>query len=88
MKNNELQFLSNVADVLVKDIDTCQLSEDLKLVFAEDKKIKSLNLYVFDNVTNTMRDCVNGWSIIEDSPNIYMAYKEIENHDFIINSKA
>lgn len=87
MTKNELQFLSNIADVLTKEVDTSELANDIKATF-DNKSLKELNLYVYDSVTNTIRDSINGWAIIENSPEIYEAYKNIQGHDFVINQKA
>ncbi len=87
MTKNELQFLSNIADVLTKEVGTSELANDIKAKF-DNKSLKELNLYVYDSVTNTIRDSINGWAIIENSPEIYEAYKNIQGHDFVINQKA
>jgi hypothetical protein len=45
-------------------------------------------MYIFDNITHTMRDCINSWGIIENDSFIYTAFENIKEHDFVINSKA
>ena len=88
MENNFLSFLSNISDILTKDISLSELCEKLSSPLSEYLKLKKLNLYVYDSVTGTMRDCVDNWRIIEDSPEIYDAFKNIVENDFVINSKA
>ena len=88
MQNNNLQFLNKVADILIKDFDISQLSNELKNLLNNYVNIENLVFYVFDNVTNTMRDCVNSWCIVEDESDIYKCVEKIREYDFVINSKA
>lgn len=88
MENTKLKFLSDIADLLTKELSTSDLADGLTDLLKKEISLKELNIYAFDNVTNTMRDCINGWNIIEDAPEIYMAYQNIREHDFVINSKA
>ena len=88
MENKELHFLTEVSDVLAQKVDTSKLAENLKNIITKYTPLKNLSIYVFDTTTGTLRDCKNNWQVIEDAPEIYNAYKDIENHDFVINSKA
>ena len=84
----KLQFLIKVSNLLVKQINTNELAEGLKLLLQEFTTIKNLHIYVFDNITNTMRNCAKNWNIIPDDSNVYQAFENIKDEDFIINSKA
>ena len=88
MNNLTLQLLSNISDILTHGIDTLGLANELELTLKKFIGLKNLKIYVYDIVTNTMRDCVESWCIIEDNDNLYNAFECIKNHDFIINSKA
>ena len=88
MSKDKLQFLSKVADILTKNIDTPKLTEELKSLLNDFAGLRELNIYVYDNITNTMRDCINSWNIIEDDSQIYKAFESVKEHDFVINSKA
>ncbi len=88
MENKELHFLSEVSDVLAKKVDTARLAENLKETLNKYVPIKNLSIYVFDTTTGTLRDCKNNWQVMEDTPEIYDAYKNINSRDFVINSKA
>lgn len=88
MSKDKLHFLAKVADVLTHEVDTSELTEELKTLLKDFAGIKELNIYVYDNVTNTMRDCVNSWSIVEDDSSIYKYFENIKGQDFVINSKA
>lgn len=88
MENKELHFLAKVSDILTKDVDMSELASHLKMVLCEYVALRTIQIYVFDSTTNTLRDCINGWSVIEDAPDIYAAFEGIKEHDFVINSKA
>ena len=88
MENKELHFLAKISDVLTKEVDTTELVSELQTVLSSFVKINKIKLYVFDNVTSTMRDCADSWNVIEDTSEIYSAFENIKEHDFVINSKA
>ena len=88
MENKELHFLVKISDVLTKEVDTTELVSELQAVLSSFVKINKIKLYVFDNVTSTMRDCADSWNVIEDTSEIYSAFENIKEHDFVINSKA
>ena len=88
MENKELHFLAKISDILVKEVDTAELVSELKTVLETYVKINNLKVFVFDNVTSTMRDCADSWNVIEDTSEIYSAFENIKEHDFVINSKA
>ncbi len=88
MINNQLQFLSKTADILTNEFDSTRLTEELKSLLKEIISFKSLDIYIYDNVTNTMRDYINSWSIVEDRDDIYKSFESIKGQDFVINSKA
>lgn len=88
MENKELHFLTKISEVLVKEVDTAELALELKTVLETYVKINNLKVFVFDDVTSTMRDCAESWKVIEDDSEIYSAFENIKEHDFVINSKA
>ena len=88
MENKELHFLTKISDILVKEVDTAELALELKTVLETYVKINNLKVFVFDDVTSTMRDCADSWKVIEDDSEIYSAFENIKEHDFVINSKA
>lgn len=88
MENKELHFLAKISDVLTKEVDTTELVSELQAVLSSFVKINKIKLYVFDNVTSTIRDCADSWNVIEDTSEIYSAFENIKEHDFVINSKA
>ena len=77
MDNKELHFLTKISDILVKEVDTAELALELKTVLETYVKINNLKVFVFDNVTSTMRDCADSWKVIEDDSEIYSAFENI-----------
>lgn len=88
MDNYKLHFLTKVANILTKETDTVKLTEELTALLSEVNGFKQLRFFVYDNVTSTIRDCINSWCIVEEGDSLYQIYKSIVNNDFIINSKA
>ena len=88
MNKDKLHFLSKIADILTKEIDISELTDELKSLLGDFAGLQELNVYIFDSVTNTLRDCINSWSIVEENNNIYKDFENIKGYDFVINSKA
>lgn len=83
-----LNFLSKISNLLISEIGTKELEEGIKQVLQEIVPVKTLGIYVFDDVTNTMRNSTDDWNMIPDESEIYKIYDVIKNEDFVINSKA
>ena len=83
-----LHFLSKISNLLISEIDTKELADGIKQLLQQIVPVKRLQIYVFDNVTNTMRDSSNNWSVIPDESEIYKIYENLKDEDFVINSKA
>lgn len=94
MKSNELILLSKISDILTKNLNISELAQNIHEWLSNIVATSNINIYVYDSESGTMRDCINNWSIIDDSINdasktqIYKAFEEINNNDFIINSRA
>lgn len=65
-----------------------ELIDKVKSIVQEFIALSEFSVYVYDGVTNTIRDCANDWSVIPDDSEIYKAYQDIQGEDFVINSKA
>ena len=83
-----LHFLSKISNLLISEIDTKELADGIKQLLQQIVPVKRLQIFVFDNVTNTMRDSSNNWSVIPDESEIYKIYENLKDEDFVINSKA
>lgn len=94
MNNQKLLFLVNIADILTQELNAEELVAELKVLLTKYININDLNIYVFDPNTSTMRDYAKNWCIIDEimpcdnKNNIYCAYENIHNNDFVINNKA
>ena len=84
----DISFLSRIANLLIQDINTKELTDGIKSILQEFTSVSEFSIYVYDNVTNTIRDCADNWRVIPDDSEIYKAYKDIQGEDFVINSKA
>lgn len=88
MEKKELHFLASLSTLLSKEVETSELAEGLKKVLNEYINLKEISIYIHDTTTNTLRDYSNNWNVISDDSEIYETYKNIQEHDFVINSKA
>ncbi len=88
MNTKDFHFLAKVSEILSEKTDTSGLQESLEKSLNEYIEFEKLSIYIFDDVTNTLRYCNECWSIIDDSSEIYNIYESIREHDFVINSKA
>ena len=94
MENKQLQFLVRTADILVKELDSFDLVNELKEVSKDYINLKDLSIYVFDPNTSTMRNYAQNWCVIDEvmrediKTPIYNAYNDIHGNDFVINNKA
>lgn len=88
MNNKNFHFLIKTANILEKDIDITGLIREIESLVKEYVLLKKLAIYVFDNTTNTIRNCGADWSVVKDESEIYSIFEKIKNEDFIINSKA
>lgn len=94
MDNRNLHFLAKTADILTKELDSFELVKELKLLLDEYIQLKSLDIYVFDPNSSTLRNYAQNWCVIDDvmpceaREPIYKAYEQIHGNDFVINNKA
>lgn len=88
MEEKHLQFLTKLSDLLSQEIEVDELSDKLKSLLSEFVEVEKLNLYVYDSVTNTLRNCAKNWCILEDKDLVYEAFADVHGNDFVINSKA
>ena len=94
MEDKNLHFLAAIADILIKELDSSALVEELNVLLNEYVNLKELNIYVFDPNTSTIRNYAKDWCVIDEvmeeprKNKIYSAYEEIHGNDFVINNKA
>lgn len=94
MDNKNLQFLAKTSDILIKELDSTELVNELNEILKTYITLKSLNIYVFDPNTSTLRNYASDWAVIDetippDTKNAaYLAYEEIHGNDFVIDGKA
>jgi diguanylate cyclase (GGDEF)-like protein len=94
MDDKNLHFLASAADILIKELDSSELVNELNSLLNSYIELNGLSIYVFDPNTSTLRDYANEWRIIDEvveqdkRERIYYAYEEIHGNDFVINNKA
>ena len=94
MESKNLQFLTKTADILIKELDSYELVNELTALLTDYIELESLNIYVFDPNTSTLRNYAQNWCVIDEvladevKEHIYNAYEEIHGNDFVINHKA
>ena len=94
MDNNKLYFLAKTADILIKELDSYELVEELKNILKTYIELKNLQIFVFDPNTSTLRNYAQNWCVIDDVMKedvklpIYKAYEQIHGNDFVLNNKA
>ena len=94
MEHKNLQFLAKTADILIRELDSYDLVNELKTLLEGYIALKSLNIYVFDPNTSTLRNYAQNWCVIDEvmqndvKESIYNAYNDIHGNDFVINNKA
>lgn len=94
MDNRNLHFLSAAADILIKELNSSELVNELNALLKSFINLEYLNIYVFDPNTSTLRNYANDWCVIDEvleaerKNTIYHAYEEIHGNDFVINNKA
>ena len=94
MDYKNLHFLAKTSDILIKELDSYDLVQELAAALTSHIDIKSLNIYVFDPNTSTLRNYAQNWCVIDEvlqndlKESIYNAYDEIHGNDFVINGKA
>ncbi len=88
MKDNYLNFLIQVSNILAHELNTDNLTEELKKILSGYSNVVEFKTYVWDSITSTLRDCGNNWAIIEETDGLYNNYENIKESDFIINSKT
>lgn len=87
MEVKQLQFLTQLSEFLSQEIEVETLTEKLQKLLNSCFNSTTLNLYVFDTITNTLRNCAKNWSVLEDTDSVYEAFASIRGFDFVINSK-
>ena len=88
MKDDLIKFLSEISDILNINIDIYEFQTNLNNILNKYTQALDTNFYVFDTVTGTLRDCVNNWTIVEDTSDLYKNFIDVKNNDFVMNQKA
>ncbi len=98
--NFELNLLAEVAKTLIENSNPLEILSVLGRIFnrfgrASGKfvELKSLNLYIYDENTKTLRDFSKNWVVIEQQHNntyndrLYLAFTQLSEFSFFVNGR-
>ena len=92
--NKDLQLLSNISSLLSKIKYEDSLTDEITEVIKEHTNLSNLNIYIFDKSTNSLRNFSKSWLVIDEkiedihSINLYNAFKDFEDYDYINNGNG
>lgn len=94
VNSKELNFLSQVSIGLTQNSDPADIIEALSDSFRSIIKLENLNIYIYDENTQTLRDYTKSWIVIDeihDKSYTDKLYKVVANSrydDFLINDNV
>ena len=92
--SKELNFLSNVSIGLTQHSDPADIIESLSESFRGMINLENLNIYIYDENTQTLRDYAKSWIVIDEihdkeyTEKLYQVVKTSKYDDFLINDNS
>ena len=92
--SKELNFLSNVSIGLTQHSDPADIIEPLSESFRGMINLENLNIYIYDENTQTLRDYAKSWIVIDEihdkeyTEKLYQVVKTSKYDDFLINDNS
>ncbi len=96
-ENHELNLLSSVSKTLTENTDPNEIIQVLERIFNKFGRtsnrfieLKSMNLYIYDENTKTLRDFAKSWIVLEEHTNsyndkLYLILNQLGQFDFFVN---
>lgn len=96
-ENHELNLLASVSKTLTENTDPNEIIQVLERIFNKFGRtsnrfveLKSMNLYIYDENTKTLRDFAKSWIVIEENANaynnkLYQVLNQLSQYDFFVN---
>ena len=82
----ELELLEKVENILSQKSTAAELLDNLKEVFKRDLKVKTLELFFYDELTEDLRKFSAGWMFSYNKENEdYLNFLKLPNNGFIFN---
>ena len=94
INSKELNFLSNVSIGLTQNSDPADIIESLSESFRQMINLENLNIYIYDDNTQTLRDYAKSWIVIDEihdkdyTEKLYHVVKTSKYDDFLINDNS
>lgn len=96
-ENFELKLLANVLKALIETSEPAEIVKELEKIIIQFgrlshsfEELKSINIYIYDESTKTLKDFSKSWVVIEQSKNehnknLYTAINQLSHFDFFVN---
>lgn len=96
-ENHELNLLANVSKTLTENADPNEIIQVLERIFNKFGRtsnrfieLKSMNLYIYDENSKTLRDFAKSWIVLEEHANsyndkLYLILNQLGQFDFFVN---
>ena len=91
INSKELDFLSQVCIGLTQNTEPTAIIEALSDSFRSIVKLENLNIYIYDENTQTLRDYTKSWIVIDEiheksyTERLYKVIQNSKYDDFLIN---
>lgn len=91
IKKTELNFLWEISNVLLKNSDEQLFVNELKSVFERFLCVKNFQVFMWDELSSTLRDFVKSWIVIDKNiqsekvKQIFQKLSEYSQDNFILN---
>ncbi len=94
VNSKELNFLSQVSIGLTQNSEPQDIIQSLSNAFRSIIKLEDLNVYIYDENTQTLRDYTKSWIVIDEiheksyTDKLYQVVKTSKYDDFLINDNS
>lgn len=91
LQSKELSFLSEVSVGLTQNSDPTDIIDALSAAFKNLINLENLNIYIYDENSQTLRDYTKSWIVVDEihekeyAEKLYQIIKSSKYDDFIIN---
>lgn len=93
-ENFELDLLSNISKTLTENSNAMDIVNLLNKIFNKFISADSINIYIYDENTKTLRDFAKSWIIIDEfhkntyTDRLYLALAQFGQYNFFLNEKG
>ena len=94
LDSKELNFLADVSIGLTQNSDPESIIQALSASFNSIVKLESLNIFIYDENTQKLRDYAKSWIVIDETHDksytekLYNVVKNSKYDDFLINDNS